>query len=91
MTQIIYAMLVAAAAYGITDFLFRTTWLSVLAALLALLVFFLRFAFKFMISFITIGVFSLFGEKKSLKEISAEAMGNAMEDDLMDFDGDDDD
>lgn len=90
MIQLVYALFIGVAAFGITNALFHTTWLNVLVTFIALLIFFLMLAGKYVISFLTIGVASLFGEKKSLKEISDEAFGDVLDDDILDLDDDDD-
>ena len=91
MINLVYAVLIAIAAYAITDALFDATWLSVLVTILALIAFFLLMAGKFLISFCIIAIASLFGEKKSLKEIWDEAMGDTLDDDLFEVGGGDDD
>lgn len=90
MVQLVYALFIAVAAFGVTNALFQTTWLNILVTVIALLIFFLALAGKYIISFLTIGAASLFGEKKSLKEISDEAFGDVLDDDIFDSDDDDD-
>ena len=90
MVRLVYALFIAIAAYGITNALFGATWLNILVALVALFIFLLVTAGQYLLSFFIIGLASLFGgEGKSLKQISDEALGDVLDDDM--FDGDDDD